>query len=154
MKKARIVTALAAVVLLAVTIGTIWGLQNTHASELKGTIETLSGNSSMIIGNKTIFINDSTKIKGTLAAGVTVEIKAIVQDDGSLLAVRIEAKENASQASCDDCDDDCRGASLASCDDCDDDCRGASLAGCDDCDDDCRGAGQAGCDDCDDDDDD
>jgi len=60
-----------------------------------GTIQSMSeNNTSMVINGQTVLINQDTKIEGQLAANATVEVKVVKQQDGSLLATRIEIKNN------------------------------------------------------------
>lgn len=66
---------------------------NEDYLELKGTINDLTDDS-FDIGDNTIFIGDSTKIEGQLVEGATIEVEAITQDNGSLLAVEIEVEDD------------------------------------------------------------
>jgi hypothetical protein len=56
---------------------------------IKGAAANLTG-TSLVVDGKTINTNNITKINGSLAAGAVVEVKAITQSDGSLLAVKIK----------------------------------------------------------------
>jgi hypothetical protein len=76
------------------------GVQNAKADDIHGTADNITGNS-MMVGNKTLVIDGNTEIVGQLVSGSIVQIKARVQDDGTLLATRIVAKNND-----DDKDDD------------------------------------------------
>jgi hypothetical protein len=106
MKRIRILGLLAVVCLLALTVGLMVRSQDTKASGLKGTIDTVSDNT-MVVDGKTVIINEATHIEGTPTAGAVVEIKAVVQEDGSLLAIRMEVKGTANQDCYDDsCEDD------------------------------------------------
>jgi hypothetical protein len=102
MKRIRILGLVAVVCLLALTVGLMVRSQDTKASGIKGTIDTVSDNT-MVVDGKTVIINEATHIEGTPTAGAVVEIKAIVQEDGSLLAIKMEVKGTANR----DCDDDC-----------------------------------------------
>lgn len=65
--------------------------ETSHGKHIKieGTAANVTG-TNLVVDGKTIEINDATKIKGSLANGAAVEVKAIKQSDGSLLAVKIK----------------------------------------------------------------
>lgn len=58
----------------------------------KGILSTLTDNSAIVAGI-TLVLTPQTKREGTLAVGGEVEVKAIPQEDGSLVATKIEAEE-------------------------------------------------------------
>ena len=83
---------------LAITLVAIGNLvftqvQNVKASELNGTADNITS-TNITVGNKTLVIDSNTKIKGNLVSGSSIEIKAIIQDDGTLLATKIHVKNN------------------------------------------------------------
>ncbi|MDO8568986.1 MAG: DUF5666 domain-containing protein, partial [Dehalococcoidales bacterium] len=88
----KIITVL--VVLAVVAVGSIAALQaqRAQASELNGTIESVS-NSGVIMNGKIVAINGATNVEGTLVPGAAVTITAKVQPDGSLVAVKISARD-------------------------------------------------------------
>lgn len=64
-------------------------------NKINGPIQSLSNNNtSMVIHGKTILINQDTKIKGQLAVNDVAKVAVIQQPDGSLLATKIEIKDN------------------------------------------------------------
>jgi hypothetical protein len=78
--------------LLIVAISGCSGQANAH-----GAIESLSlgtDNITMVIDGQEIIINGDTEITGMLAEGTVIEVKFVVQDDGSLLAVEIEVEDD------------------------------------------------------------
>jgi hypothetical protein len=109
MNRIKIFGLLAAVCLLALMVGLMVRSPGTKASDLKGAIYSVSDNT-MVVDGRTVLINETTHIKGTLTAGAVVEIKAIVQEDGSLLAIKMEVKDDDDEGDCkhssQDCDDD------------------------------------------------
>lgn len=60
--------------------------------KVKGILSTLTDNSATVAGI-TLVLTPQTKREGTLAVGGEIEVKAIPQEDGSLVATKIEAKE-------------------------------------------------------------
>ncbi|MBF8265161.1 MAG: hypothetical protein HW384_1025 [Dehalococcoidia bacterium] len=83
---------------LAITLVAIGNLvftqvQNVKASEVNGTAGNITS-TNITVGNKTLIIDSNTKIKGNLVSGSSIEIKAIIQDDGTLLATKIHVKNN------------------------------------------------------------
>ncbi len=83
---------------LAITLVAIGNLvftqvQNVKASEVNGTAANITS-TNITVGNKTLIIDSNTKIKGNLVSGSSIEIKAIIQDDGTLLATKIHVKNN------------------------------------------------------------
>lgn len=58
-----------------------------------GVIESI-GDSSWIIGGKTVLVNHETEIDGDLSVGDVVSVNYLIQPDGSWLAKEIEALEN------------------------------------------------------------
>jgi hypothetical protein len=69
------------------------GVQNAKADDIHGTADNITG-TSMTAGNKTLVIDGNTEILGQLVSGSIVQIRARVQDDGTLLATRIAVKNN------------------------------------------------------------
>ncbi len=61
-------------------------------AEINGVTSNVTG-TSLVVNGKTIKIDDATKIKGTLVNGARLEVKAITQSDGSLLAVKISVND-------------------------------------------------------------
>ena len=62
--------------------------------EFSGKVQTVSGGTLTIeasFGTATVVIGAETEVKGALTPGVTVQVKANVQNDGTYLAKRIEA---------------------------------------------------------------
>lgn len=76
------------------------GVQNAKADDIHGAADNITG-TSMTVGNKTLVIDGNTEILGQLVSGSIVQIRARIQDDGTLLATRIAVKNND-----DDKDDD------------------------------------------------
>ncbi|MBI4302952.1 MAG: hypothetical protein HY665_01240 [Chloroflexi bacterium] len=60
---------------------------------LEGKIESLSSNS-IVIAGKTFLTDNNTRIDGALAVGATARVRAVTQSDGSLLATRIQLRED------------------------------------------------------------
>jgi hypothetical protein len=63
--------------------------------EFKGVVKTVSGNAVTVktsFGTPTVVIGPKTKVEGALKPGVTVEVHAVIQDDGSYLGTEIHAK--------------------------------------------------------------
>jgi hypothetical protein len=63
--------------------------------EFGGVVKAVNGNAVTVqasFGSATVLIGPATEVKGTLAPGVTVEVKANAQNDGSYLANEIEVK--------------------------------------------------------------
>jgi len=63
--------------------------------EFSGVVQSVSGADVQLqasFGTVTVRIDAATEVKGTLAAGVTIEVHATRQDDGSFLAREIEVK--------------------------------------------------------------
>lgn len=89
----RMLLTLILVALVVATISGIMLVQRAQASELKGTAENLTA-TSIIINGQTIIINANTKIEGTLSAGAKVEVEAVRQANGSLLALEIEVEND------------------------------------------------------------
>jgi hypothetical protein len=66
----------------------------SNRNEICGTIQSLSDNTSMVINGQTVLINQDTKIHGQLAVNARAEVKVVKQQDGSLLATKIEIDNN------------------------------------------------------------
>ena len=63
--------------------------------EFTGVVKTVEGNAVTVaasFGAATVLIGPNTEVKGALKPGVTVEVQANVQNDGSYLANQVEAK--------------------------------------------------------------
>lgn len=73
--------------------------------KIEGTTANLTS-TSLVVNGKTIKINDTTKIKGSLAIGATAEVKAITQSDGSLLAVKIKVDDAKEEDEDEEADED------------------------------------------------
>lgn len=97
------VGVLMAVVLLAVGGLVFMGVQSAKADDINGTANNIT-TTSLTVGNKTLVIDGNTEIVGQLVSGAIVQIRAKVQDDGTLLATRIAVKNNDDEH--DDDDDD------------------------------------------------
>jgi hypothetical protein len=82
-----------AVVLVAVGGLVFVGVQNAKAADIDGTASNITS-TSMTIGNKTLVIDGNTEIVGQMVTGSVVQIRARVQDDGTLLATRIVVKNS------------------------------------------------------------
>jgi hypothetical protein len=83
-------------VVIAITLVTIGNLvfaqvQNAKAADIDGAADNITG-TIITVGTKTLIIDSNTKIEGQLVPGAIVQIKAKVQDDGTLLATRIQVK--------------------------------------------------------------
>ncbi len=52
-----------------------------------------NGTTSIFIDGQEIIINDATEIEGIPEIGAIVEIEAVAQPDGSLIAVEIEVED-------------------------------------------------------------
>ena len=66
--------------------------------EFGGVVKAVNGNAVTVqasFGTATVLIGPTTEVKGTLTSGVTVEVQANVQNDGSYLAKQIEVKGEA-----------------------------------------------------------
>ena len=101
------IAVVAAVTLVAAGSLVLVQVQNAKA-ETNGTVNNLTG-TSITVGNKTLVIDGSTEIVGELTSGSIVQVRARVQDDGTLLATRIAVKTNDDAShhdDKDDCDDD------------------------------------------------
>lgn len=72
-----------------------------EADEFEGTVQGV-GNTSIVVDGKTMMINGDTEIKGTLAVGDKVEIEAVRQNDGSLLATAVEVEGSTDAIGLDD----------------------------------------------------
>jgi hypothetical protein len=81
--------------------------QGAQASDIKGTVQVVTP-TAVVIDGKTIVVDSNTQIEGTLTPGTLIEIKAKIQDDGSILALKIEAQglEDTDISSEDEDDDD------------------------------------------------
>ena len=60
--------------------------------EIEGTIESLT-DTGIVVDGQEIIIDETTEIEGILAVGTMVEVEALVQDDGSLLALEVEVED-------------------------------------------------------------
>jgi len=60
--------------------------------EIEGTIESLT-DTGIVVDGQEIIIDETTEIEGTLEVGAIVEVEALVQDDGSLLALEVEVED-------------------------------------------------------------
>ncbi len=92
MKIPRTLGTLITAALLIVAISGCSGQAKAH-----GAIESLSlgtDNITIVIDGQEIIINGDTEITGMLAEGTVIEVKFVVQDDGSLLAVEIEVEDD------------------------------------------------------------
>ena len=72
-----------------------------HGAEVEftGVVKAVNGNAVTVqasFGAATVLIGPATEVKGALTPGVTVEVQANVQNDGSYLAKQIEAKGESS----------------------------------------------------------
>ena len=63
--------------------------KHSKFTRFKGTATNVTA-TSLVINGQTIKINEATKIKGNLAIGAKIKVKAITQSDGSLLAVKVK----------------------------------------------------------------
>jgi Domain of unknown function (DUF5666) len=61
--------------------------------EIEGTAARYNG-SSISVGNKLIFIVPETELRGNLTDGSRVSIRGFVNEEGALIALRIEVKSN------------------------------------------------------------
>ncbi len=82
------------------------GHHHKNYVKAKGVIEDVT-DSSVTVQGKTFYVDSETEIKGRhdsyltlsdLTAGMFVEIKALLQDDGSYLAIKIEVEERKEEA--------------------------------------------------------
>ena len=90
MKIPRIIGTLIIAALLIVAVSGCSG-----QAYAQGAIEGLSLNTdniTIVIDGQEIIINRDTEITGMLAEGTVIEVKFVVQDDDSLLAVKIEVE--------------------------------------------------------------
>ena len=83
---------------IAITLVTIGSLvfaqvQNAKATDVNGTADNVTS-TNITVGNKTLVIDSNTKIIGELVSGSFIQIRAKVQDDGTLLATKIQVKNN------------------------------------------------------------
>lgn len=65
--------------------------------EIKGTVESVNANgntTTITVGNQTISVDSKTKVEGKLETGVKVQIEAIQQINGSLVASQVEVKKD------------------------------------------------------------
>jgi hypothetical protein len=60
----------------------------------------------VVVNGQTILIDSNTRIEGTLAEGAKVDVKYVVQGDGSLLATKIEIEDNDDEEDVSDKDED------------------------------------------------
>ncbi len=74
-------------------------------AKIEGTTANVTS-TSLVVNGKNIKINGSTRVKGSLAIGATVEVKAITQSDGSLLAVKIKVDDDKEREDEDEEDED------------------------------------------------
>ncbi len=70
---------------------------SANYTELHGVVSELSGNT-FVAGGKHVTTNSATRTEGALANGVGVEVQGVVQPDGTLLAVKIEAERGVGEA--------------------------------------------------------
>jgi len=61
--------------------------------EIEGTIEDFVEGQWLRVAGQKVLINGDTEIEGTLDIGLSCEVKAIPQDDGTLLAINIKMEE-------------------------------------------------------------
>ncbi len=64
--------------------------------EFKGTVEEILPNGYRVSGH-TVLITDTTRIDGPIAVGTLVEVKGILQADGTVLALRIHVEDKEEQ---------------------------------------------------------
>lgn len=93
MKLRNRVAILIAFVLVVASSLVLVQAQQAQAAPLNGTADNVTS-TSITIGNKTLVIDGNTEIVGDLVAGSTVQITANVQDDGTLLATKIQVKND------------------------------------------------------------
>ena len=72
------------------------GATSANYTDIEGQVTTLSANS-FVVDGKTITTNNATRTDGQVAVGSEVEVKASVQPDGTLVAVKIEAEGGAGE---------------------------------------------------------
>jgi hypothetical protein len=84
-----------AVVIAVVAIGgVVFGqVQSASADDLTGTADNVTA-TTITVGNQTLVIDDNTTITGDLVAGASIQIRATVQADGTLLANVIKVRNN------------------------------------------------------------
>jgi hypothetical protein len=84
-----------AVVIAVMAIGgVVFGqVQSARADDLSGTADNLTA-TTITVGNQTLVIDGNTTITGDLVAGASIQIRATVQADGTLLANVIRVRNN------------------------------------------------------------
>lgn len=80
-----------AITLLAIGSLVFEQVQNVKASEFNGTADNITS-TNITVGNKTLVIDNNTKIIGQLVSGASLQIRATIQDDGTFLATKIQVK--------------------------------------------------------------
>jgi hypothetical protein len=86
-----VVTAVIAVVVVgSVVFGQV---QIARADDISGTADNVTA-TTITVGNQTLVIDDNTTITGDLVAGASIQIRATVQADGTLLANMIKVRNN------------------------------------------------------------
>jgi len=83
------------VIMMMVTVGGIvFGqAQIAKANDVNGTVANVT-NAQVTVGDNTLVIDSNTKIIGDLVPGASINIKATVQADGTLLATLIHVMNN------------------------------------------------------------
>jgi hypothetical protein len=71
------------------------GDMNGSESKITGVVEAYSS-SSLTVNGQIINLTSDTEIEGTITVGVTVEVEAIQEADGSLIATQVEVKSETS----------------------------------------------------------
>ncbi len=66
--------------------------QTQHQVTFKGTVESV-GDGQIVVGGQVIRLTEGTRVKGNLEAGAVVEIQATMDENGALVAVKVEAQE-------------------------------------------------------------
>jgi hypothetical protein len=86
-----VVTAVIAVMAVG---GVVFGqVQSARADDLSGTADNVTA-TTITVGNQTLVIDGNTTITGNLVAGASIQIRATVQADGTLLANTIRVRNN------------------------------------------------------------
>lgn len=84
-----------AIIMIVVTVGGIFfgQAQAAKADDVTGTVANVTS-ANVTVGDKTLVIDSNTKIVGDLVSGASINIKATVQADGTILATLIQVKKN------------------------------------------------------------
>ena len=65
-----------------------------NKAEVRGVFEGVDDDGNLIVNGATVFLDPDTEIEGGLVVGQVVEIEGILQEDGTILALEVESKDD------------------------------------------------------------